>query len=575
MRAVRVSMRWWLALVFALIAALTAVAVAQLFVHRAEHAFRERVEQLAAGNAVGAASGVTRALRRGDLNRAVQLIAERRRLALFVFDHQGNLITAERSRRTSFAAIPQREDALEAALAGRQFVAPFDRGQAVLVALPLETRRAGALIAYASRPELAAELGIVREEIIEAALLSVAVGAVAGLLVATLIARRLRRIGRAAAAIESGDFDTRVPTGFRDELGALAATIDRMRQRLRESFAAVESERDRLEQLLERLHDGVVTVEPDLTVEFANSAARQLLGEGLEPGHLLPEPFEHQSLRELARGLFSHDADVAQAQVSPEEDVTYAIVGIPARRAPETAVLVFTDISQRERRERAEREFVANAAHELRTPLAAITSAVEVLQSGAKEIPEERDRFLAHVQREAERLGRLARALLVLARAETQEEEPRLATVELEPLFQEVAAGLTPRAGVSLEVRCPPGLAVLTQRDLLEQVVANLAANAAKHTERGRVELTAEPAPRGSVVIAVRDTGPGIPTHVRERIFDRFYRGRDRDGEGFGLGLAIVRQAVRALGGTVEVESQPGHGTTVRVTVPGAEAQAA
>jgi signal transduction histidine kinase len=141
--------------------------------------------------------------------------------------------------------------------------------------------------------------------------------------------------------------------------------------------------------------------------------------------------------------------------------------------------------------------------------------------------------------------------------------------VRLRPLLESVADGLATPDGVDVQVSCPPELEVLTEADLMEQVVANLASNAVKHAERGAVVLAADEADGDKVVVEVRDSGPGIAPHDQERIFDRFYRAGDRSREGFGLGLAIVRHAVRALGGVVEVDSRPGHGTRVRVTLPG------
>jgi signal transduction histidine kinase len=590
MLRVRISMRWWLALAFALIAAITAVAVAQVFSSRSEQAFRERAEDLAVGRSVAAAESVSQALRRGDLENALAEIMAKRTVSLFVLDLTGAPITPELARGVDLAAVEEREEAVAAALAGRRYVSTPDGEAHTVVSLPLRDAPTGAsvapgatpvgypaaVLAYVSHPELEAELGIVREKIVEAALFAVLVGAGAGLLVAIWITGRLRRVAAAAAAIEGGNFETPLQPRFRDELGVLALTIDRMRVRLRDSFARLESDRDRLRRLLERLQDGVVTVNRSLEVGFVNEAARRFLGlRNLAEGDPLPAVWNDVSLRRLVQGLFLPGAPVAQARVFPSEERTYSVVGLPAGADRETAVLVLTDVSERERRERVEREFVTNAAHELRTPLAAITGAVEVLQSGAKEVPEERDRFLGHIEREAARLGRLTRALLVLARAQTQEQAPGLVAVAVRPLLEAVAANLRPKAGVEVRVSCSDGLAVLADPDLAEQLLTNLAANAEKYAERGEIVFAARPAAGGSIEIEVRDSGPGMSAETQERIFDRFYRGGRRDAEGFGLGLAIARQAVRALGGRIDVESSPGAGTVVRVLLPAAARQVA
>lgn len=585
-------MRWWLALAFGSIAALTAVAVSEVFSERSESAFRERSTELAAGASVGAADAVSTAVQQGNLRDALPTIAERRRLSLFVFDSEGALVTPARSRRVDIENVPQRRAAVNAALQGRRFVRDFGDGAVTVVALRLRPasfqsgrRVDGApgqasgepavLLAYALRPELAAEIGILREKIVEAALIAVAIAAAVGLLISLLITRRLRRIAAAAAEIEQGSFETRLTPRFRDELGSLAATIDSMRVRLRDSFSRLAWERDRLGRLLGRLQDGVLTVDPQLRVEFVNDSARTLLGTPeVAEGDDLPDPWPGVSLRRLARGLFAPDAPVAHARVTPDDEHTLMIVGLPARHDHEAAVLVVTDVSDRERRERAEREFVTNAAHELRNPLASISSAVDVLESGAKEIPEERDRFIANIRRETARLARLTRALLVLARAQTRSEPPSFRAVELLPLLETVAASTRPADGVRIAVRCAEGLRVLAEPDLVEQVVANLAENAAKHTTAGEIVLAARQLDSSSVAVEVSDTGPGIPAGEQERVFDRFYRGR-RDADGFGLGLAIVQQAVRTLGGRVELTSSPGRGTTARVILPAAKARAA
>jgi two-component system, OmpR family, phosphate regulon sensor histidine kinase PhoR len=562
-RQTGISMRWLLGLAFAAIAALTALSVAQVFSARAEAALRDRGEELAIGQSVSAASAASQALRRGVLEDAATVIAERRRFSLWAFSADGAPLTGAMSRGLVLDSVPGGTVALQAALDGRRYVKSLNGGKDFLVALRTHDPE-GALVTYTRRPELRAELGIVRAEIVRAALLSVGIGAVVGLLIAALITSRLSRIARAAAAIEAGAFDGEVlQPRFNDELGALARSIDRMRLRLRDSFGRIEGERDRLRQLLEGLHEGVVAVDPELRVAFANSAARPLLGGvELDEGGPLPEPWDDFPLREFAARLFDGGSTVRQARVLAGERA-YAVSGIPARTGAADAILVVADISERERRERAEREFVANAAHELGTPLTAISTSLEVLQSGAKNDVAERDRFLALIERQTGRLGRLRRALLALARAQTRQQALQLEPIELRPLFERIAAEAVEAAGdVELAVDAAAGFAVLAHRDLLEQVIVNLVENALRHARPSRVVLAGRPLSAGIAAVEVRDDGRGIAVAERERLFDRFYRG---DGEGFGLGLAIVREAVRAVGGRIEVGPAPAGGTVVRI----------
>ena len=156
----------------------------------------------------------------------------------------------------------------------------------------------------------------------------------------------------------------------------------------------------------------------------------------------------------------------------------------------------------------------------------------------------------------------------MLARAQTGEEDVRRAPVELCPLLVEVAAGLATSEEVAVAVDCPDGLVVYADRDLVEQVFSNLASNAAAHTQRGRITITARALDAERVAIELVDTGAGIASESQGRIFDRFYRGETAESSGFGLGLAIVRQAVRVLDGTVEIESTAGVGTRISVTLP-------
>jgi two-component system, OmpR family, sensor histidine kinase SenX3 len=321
-----------------------------------------------------------------------------------------------------------------------------------------------------------------------------------------------------------------------------------------------------LGRLLARLPIGVVDLNEQLEVEYVNPAGRMYLGIGAA-GQLLPEPWPSFSLRKFACRLFGASPPARQV-VETASGRLLELDGIPAAGSDD-ALLLLQDVTARERRRRAEREFVINAAHELHTPIAALGSALDVLQGGAKEIPKDRDLFLTHIQRECERLGRLVEALLLLARIQTGQETPSLELVEVGPLLEEVASQLKPRDGVSVCVSCGAGVGMLADRELLRTAVWNVAANAIRHTTVGQIALAGRDLGRVSE-IEIRDTGIGISKADQERIFERFFRGDRRAGGGFGLGLPIVREIARALSGSITLDSTPGKGTRVRLVVPSA-----
>ncbi len=326
----------------------------------------------------------------------------------------------------------------------------------------------------------------------------------------------------------------------------------------------------RLASLLDRLQRGVVSVSPSLRVTYANSAAGAFLAGGRNMvGQPLADPWPKPapSLCDLATRMFERGAAPTEVRVSlDDERRLYEVLALPADALGD-ALLVIADVTAQERRHRAEREFVANAAHQLRTPVSAIASAIEVLQGGGKEDPETRDRFLAHLDRECNRLVRLTRALLLLARAQALAEAPAVEVVPLRPLLVSIAHALRPGEGVEVRVECPLDLAALTNRDLLEQAVGNLGENSAKYTRAGEVILCAEKIRGSRVRIVVSDTGPG--GKFAEGGFRRFYRDPDAEGEGLGLGLAIVDETMRVLGGELHIESDEG-GTRAAVTLQAA-----
>jgi PAS domain S-box-containing protein len=388
-------------------------------------------------------------------------------------------------------------------------------------------------------------------------------------------------VGPAHAGATSGDLrwlirtlDERVRA--EDEIRRLASELE---ERALERSAALAEEQARLVAVVEHIPIGLTVVDASGGVVVANSEALRILRvpvlerlgpdeswEGWREDGTAYAPGEWPLERSLRTGEVVTD-ERAEIIRGGGGRVTLDLSAAPIRDAGGKtigAVAVFHDVTVRERQERAERDFVTNAAHELQTPLAAIMSAVEVLQSGAKDT-DQRDLFLGHVERETARLARLVRALLVLARAQTGVESPRVEVVALAPLLAEIAARLAPAPGVAVEVSCPNDLAVMTNRDLVDQAIANIARNAARYTGKGAISMDAGMA-GGRVQISVTDTGAGIARSEQARVFDRFYG--SFHGGGFGLGLSLVRAAMEVLDGSVELDSDVGKGTTVRLTLP-------
>ena len=312
------------------------------------------------------------------------------------------------------------------------------------------------------------------------------------------------------------------------------------------------------EALVEMIPAGIAIFGAHGSVLFANEQAKQLLPWGPRLDAAFARVRAGERISDERFEVDIHGATgLVDVSGTPIQSGGGAFVGV---------AFLARDVTLREHRARAERDFVTNAAHELQTPIAAITSAIEVLQRGAKEQQPERDLFLGHIEHATDRLTRLTEALLILARAQAGDEPPRSEIVSLKPLLESVAVSLSGDGIV--EVSCAPDLAAIANARLLEQAIVNLVQNALKHA-RGRVALSAEPID-GSVRIDVRDRGPGIAPEEEALVFERFYR-RD-EAAGFGLGLAIVREAVDALRGELELDSSP-DGTRVSISLPGARVQ--
>lgn len=317
----------------------------------------------------------------------------------------------------------------------------------------------------------------------------------------------------------------------------------------------VAEQADEMTTVYDQLPVGVAIVRRTLGPPRLNRRAQELLGETFPLDELAQRALEGEAVLFEAISVGELALEVSAVPLlGPDQSIT-------------GAVLTFDDVSARERVERADREFVTNASHQLRTPIAAIGSAVAALKAGAGEDRAERERFLDHLEFEADRLARSIEAMLVLSRAQRSELAVPLTLVAVRPLLDRLAAEVRQADGVTLEVDCDEGAAVIAHRSLLEEAVASVLANAAEHTRAGTISISARPVD-STVEIAIADTGPGMEPEIRERAFERFF-GSTPSRRSAGLGLAIAKASVEASRGTIELDTEPGRGTTVLIRLAG------
>jgi len=392
--------------------------------------------------------------------------------------------------------------------------------------------------------------------------------------------RRLERIVDVAARIERGDLRARLNESPIDEIGRVAAAIDKTAQQVERSFDAVRSSQRQLETLLNSMQDAVIAVSSDGLVRWANHKMDRLV-----PQHTRLNAPVVETIRDP-----DFLAAVNSATTTKEVKAARATSLVPGRAFDVTAaplpdggvVAVLRDLTETERVEKTRRDFIANVSHELRTPLTSIQGYTETLLDTIPDEPASTREFLEIIRKNTVRMSRLTEDLLTLARVESGEtrfETEPVPPVELlhdaEESFREIARG----QGVDLQIidaHNGSGSAeslpqVLADREAIHQVFSNLIDNAMKYGRGGgRVELGARAAQRG-IEFYVRDFGAGISSEHLPRLFERFYRvdkARSRESGGTGLGLAIAKHIMRAHGGSIRAESELNHGSTFVFTLP-------
>jgi two-component system phosphate regulon sensor histidine kinase PhoR len=416
--------------------------------------------------------------------------------------------------------------------------------------------------------------------------------ALLGLILQRQWVRPTRDLTAAASKMATGEWNARVAPYGSGDVRFLAGKMNQLAAQAENQLEEIGKQRRDLRGLVDTLPDPILVTDAAGRVVLINNPAAELLQLSTAQviGKKTVSVVNEEALLQLldAAGKVSPAADAATDTTPVHREVRLLRSGqrltyqsVATRTATGGALLVLRDVSTMANTLQMKTDFVANASHELRTPIAAIKIAMETLRDVYGEDTQQSERCINIIDGHVKRLEEMLRDLLDLSRVESPDAEPKLAEVKPWDLYAIVRSTLGPTArqkGVDLRFGDDPITPDSFRSDerLLHLVLKNLIENSVKFTPPGgsvilsmiAVEVNGKPA----VELKVADTGIGIPPEHQDRVFERFYQvdsaRSGTAGRGTGLGLAIVKHAVAALGGTVKLASTVGKGTTVTCILP-------
>jgi two-component system phosphate regulon sensor histidine kinase PhoR len=421
-----------------------------------------------------------------------------------------------------------------------------------------------------------------RLELIVGALFLILLAGIGSFAVSRWLTRPLEDMKQAAERYALGDLSHRVPVPDSEELGELAEVLNRLAAELGERIARLERQHNEQAAIFTSMIEGVVALDGNERIINLNPAAAELLGISPEEtlNRSLQEAIRNSDLLKLVERAFQSgervEGDVViyndrernlQAHITTLRGALGQSIG---------ALIVLNDVTRLRRLETLRRDFVANVSHELKTPITSIKGFVETLREGAVNNPDDARRFLEIIAKHADRLNSIIEDLLSLSRVEQQTEHSQvvLEQAAIEDSLNTAIQMCQIKAqskDIHITLNCSDDLVAEINPPLLEQAVINLIDNAIKYSAPGKSVRVEASRAADAVRISVRDQGCGIDAEHLPRLFERFYRvdkARSRQLGGTGLGLSIVKHIAVAHGGSVNVESAVGQGSTFTITLP-------
>lgn len=375
-------------------------------------------------------------------------------------------------------------------------------------------------------------------------------------------------------------YSTRYRSTSYHEIDDLGETINDLAGNLESQMQEIKQNDKRMRELINHLVIGVMVLNENREITMVNPIMNEILGENLygKIGHSYLEVFKSYGLNQLIEAAFEKN-ELQNREISlflqDERIVDTNIVPIPGRVQGTTNFIVLLyDITEIRRLEKVRTDFVANASHELRTPITALKGFSETLLDGALEDREVLVEFLEIMLKESSRLDLMVQDILQLSKLEQKQVRMNVEPIEAKSVVKEVFQILQQKAELKemeLSIIDHEKVSLEVDHDQLKQIILNLVGNAVSYTpEKGKVEVEMTYLNQ-EAVIKIRDNGIGIPQQEQSRIFERFYRvdkARSRNAGGTGLGLSIVKYLVENLNGHIELVSEVGKGTTFEVYLP-------
>ncbi|GAB4343493.1 MAG: ATP-binding protein [Desulfobulbaceae bacterium] len=405
------------------------------------------------------------------------------------------------------------------------------------------------------------------------------------------IVHPLEEMKRGAERIARGDTEHLIETdttSMSTEVYALARSLNRMAKQIRERINTITLQHKELQTVFSSMTEMVLAIDRDKRIIRLNRAAAALFY--LSPTDVKGKPLQgvirNKDLHEIVGAVLENGEAVERdivMFVGPDKIYlqTRAVPLEDEKKNPIGVLVVLNDMTRLHKLETMRRDFVANVSHELKTPVTSIRGYVETLQEGALENPDDARRFLEVIDRQASRLDAIIDDLLTLSRIELSSDRDRISLVRsrVKEILDSALLTCLPGAekkNIKLELSCGEHLHARFNPNLIEQAVVNLVSNAVTYSpEKSVVHISAalrkEEEVSDRLLISVADQGVGIEKKHLDRLFERFYRtdkARSSASGGTGLGLSIVKHIAVAHGGSVSVESEPGHGSTFTLVIP-------